>query len=79
MLMSIPATLATGPVLAIDLAQADAGLELLWRASFAALFAFGAAWGALSLMMRFLDRVSFTPYVIYRLALGGVLLVLAYG
>jgi undecaprenyl pyrophosphate phosphatase UppP len=30
-------------------------------------------------MMRFLDRVSFTPYVIYRLALGGVLLVLAYG
>jgi len=79
MLMSIPATLATGAVLAIDLAQADAGLDLLGRAAFAALFAFGAAWCALCLMMRFLDRVSFTPYVIYRVALGVVLLTLAYG
>jgi len=29
-------------------------------------------------MMRFLARVSFTPYVIYRIGLGVVLLVLAY-
>lgn len=78
-LMSIPATLATGAVLAIDLAKSDAGLELLGRAGFAALFAFAAAWGSLSVMMRFLDRVSFTPYVIYRIALGVILLVLAYG
>jgi len=79
MLMSIPATLATGAVLAIDVAQIDAGHDLLGRAAIAALFAFAAAWGALCLMMRFLDRVSFTPYVIYRVALGVVLLVLAYG
>jgi undecaprenyl-diphosphatase len=79
MLLSIPATLATGAVLAIDLAQADAGLDLLWRAAFAGLFAFGAAWAALCLMMRFLDRVSFTPYVVYRIALGALLLVIAYG
>ncbi|MDZ7711160.1 MAG: undecaprenyl-diphosphate phosphatase [Roseovarius sp.] len=79
MLMSIPATLATGAVLAIDLAQSDAGLDLLGRAMFAALFAFAAAWCALCVMMRFLDRVSFTPYVIYRIALGVILLALAYG
>lgn len=79
MLMSIPATLATGAVLVIDLAQSDAGGDLLGRAMFAALFAFAAAWCALCLMMRFLDRVSFTPYVIYRIALGIVLLALAYG
>jgi undecaprenyl-diphosphatase len=79
MLMSIPATLATGAVLAIDLAQAEAGADLLARAGFAALFSFAAAWGALSLMMRFLNRVSFTPYVIYRVALGVVLLAFAYG
>jgi len=79
MLMSIPATLATGAVLAIDVAQIDAGHDLLGRAAIAALFAFAAAWGALCLMMRFLDRVSFTPYVIYRVALGVVLLALAYG
>ena len=30
---------------------------------------------ALVLMMRFLDRVSFTPYVVYRVLLGVVLLV----
>ncbi len=80
MLMSIPATLATGAVLAIDLSQAkaEAGIDLLARAGFAALFSFAAAWAALCLMMRFLDRVSFTPYVIYRVALGVVLLALAY-
>jgi len=60
-------------------ARLDAGLDLLGRAAFAALFAFGAAWCALCVMMRFLDRVSFTPYVIYRVVLGVVLLALAYG
>ena len=79
MLMSIPALLAAGGVLAIDVVRSEAGVELLWRAGLAALFAFGAAWLALALMMRFLDRVSFTPYVIYRVALGAVLLALAYG
>jgi undecaprenyl-diphosphatase len=29
-------------------------------------------------MMRFLDRVSFTPYVVYRIGLGVVLLAFAY-
>jgi len=79
MLMSIPALLAAGGVLAIDVVRSEAGFELLWRAGLAALFAFGAAWLALALMMRFLDRVSFTPYVIYRVVLGAVLLAIAYG
>ena len=78
MLMSIPALLAAGGVLAIDVARSEAGLELLGRAGFAALFAFAAALGSLSVMMRFLDRVSFTPYVIYRIALGVILLAFAY-
>jgi undecaprenyl-diphosphatase len=30
-------------------------------------------------MMSLLNRVSFTPYVIYRIALGVVLLAIAYG
>ena len=45
----------------------------------AALFAFVAALGALHFMMRLLQSVSFTPYVIYRVALGIALLVYAYG
>lgn len=78
MLMSIPITLATGAVLMRDVAQGPLGIDLLLSAAVAAVLAFVAAYAALALMMRFLRRVSFTPYVIYRLVLGAVLLVLAY-
>jgi undecaprenyl-diphosphatase len=44
----------------------------------AAIFSFGAALLALALMMRLLKSISFTPYVIYRVLLGVVLLVIAY-
>ena len=37
-----------------------------------------AALGALALMMRLLRSVSFTPYVIYRVVLGVILLIYAY-
>lgn len=43
------------------------------------MLACAAALLALSLMMRLLKTVSFTPYVIYRIALGALLLALAYG
>ena len=42
-------------------------------AGIAALIAFVAALAALALMMRLLRSVSFTPYVIYRIALGVLL------
>ena len=44
----------------------------------AAFFAFISALLALTLMMRLLRSVSFTPYVIYRVILGAILLVIAY-
>jgi len=78
-LMSIPITLATGALLARDALEAGGGWALVQAAGIAAVLAFGAAYLALSLMMKFLARVSFTPYVIYRVALGVVLLGLAYG
>ena len=37
-----------------------------------------AALAALTLMMRLLKTVSFTPYVIYRVILGAILLIIAY-
>ena len=40
--------------------------------------AFASALLALSLMMRLLRSVSFTPYVIYRVILGITLLAIAY-
>ena len=48
------------------------------QAGIAAGFAFVAALVALTLMMRLLKAVSFTPYVVYRLILGVALLVYAY-
>ncbi len=77
MLMSIPTIGASGVLLAGD-AVANADMALLRDASIAAAFAFLAALLALSVMMRLLRSVSFTPYVIYRVILGIALLWIAY-
>jgi len=77
MLMSIPTLIASGVLLSFDVAL-GADWRLAQEAAIAALLSFGAALGALALMMRLLRSVSFTPYVLYRIALGGVLLWIAY-
>ncbi|MBO9395435.1 undecaprenyl-diphosphate phosphatase [Shimia sp. R9_2] len=77
MLMSIPTILASGALLSIDVAtQAD--MTILRDGALAAIFSFFAALLALILMMRLLRTVSFTPYVIYRVILGILLLGFAY-
>ncbi|MFK7761849.1 MAG: undecaprenyl-diphosphate phosphatase [Roseobacter sp.] len=77
MLMSIPTIIASGAVLSIDVVGA-ADWQMARDGLIAALFAFVAALIALSLMMRLLQSVSFTPYVVYRVLLGVVLLSVAY-
>lgn len=77
MLMSIPTITASGLLLGFEVAK-DANLQLLKDSILAAALSFIAALFALSLMMRLLKSVSFTPYVIYRVILGIVLLVYAY-
>lgn len=77
MLMSIPTILASGLLLGVEVV-ADADAQVARDGAIAAVFAFVAALLALSLMMRLLRTVSFTPYVIYRLVLGVVLLWIAY-
>jgi undecaprenyl-diphosphatase len=77
MLMSIPTILASGTLLGVQVA-ADADMALARDAAIAAAFAFVAALAALAVMFRLLRSVSFTPYVIYRVALGAGLLVIAY-
>lgn len=77
MLMSIPTIIASGALIggevlvATDAQTAQAGVM-------AAIFSFAAALLALSLMMRLLRSVSYTPYVIYRVLLGTALLAIAY-
>ncbi|NSX54040.1 undecaprenyl-diphosphate phosphatase [Parasulfitobacter algicola] len=77
MLMSIPTIIASGILLGADVAR-DANAELARDGAIAAAFAFVSALLALTLMMRLLRSVSFTPYVIYRVILGVVLLYFAY-
>ncbi len=77
MLMSIPTIIASAVLLGLDVVgTADAGA---WRdIGIVAAMTFVAALGALALMMRLLRAVSYTPYVIYRIALGLFLLSIAY-
>ncbi|MCK0126122.1 undecaprenyl-diphosphate phosphatase, partial [Gelidibacter sp. F2691] len=77
MLMSIPTIIASGVLLGAEVA-ATADAQVAKDGAIAAMFSFVAALLALSLMMRLLRSVSFTPYVIYRIALGVVLLGIAY-
>lgn len=77
MLMSIPTIIISGFVLGIDVI-ADADMQLAKDSAIAAALSFVAALFALTLMMRLLKSVSFTPYVIYRIFLGIALLAFAY-
>lgn len=77
MLLSIPAILAAGSAATLDLIGSDAQ-HVLTDAIVAGAMAFVAAFVAVILMMGWLRRASFTPFVIYRLFLGVGILVWAY-
>lgn len=77
MLMSIPTIIASATLLGLDvIGTADAGA--LRDIGIVMAMSFVAALFALTIMMRLLRAVSFTPYVIYRIGLGIVLLWVAY-
>lgn len=77
MLMSIPVIIASGTLLAVEVA-ADANMAIARDGAIAAVFSFGFALVALTLMMRLLRSTTYTPYVIYRVLLGVALLAIAY-
>ncbi|WP_370287011.1 undecaprenyl-diphosphate phosphatase [Pseudooceanicola nanhaiensis] len=77
MLMSIPTIIASASLLSLDIIR-DGNTELAFEAVIAAIFAFLSALLALALLMRLLKSISYTPFVIYRVILGVVLLAWAY-
>ncbi len=77
MLMSIPTIFASGILLGAEVA-ATADWQAAKDGAIAAALAFFTALLALTLMMRLLRSVSFTPYVVYRVLLGAILLWIAY-
>jgi undecaprenyl-diphosphatase len=77
MLMSIPTIIASGTIAGIEVA-ATANAAIARDGAIVALLSFCTALVALSLMMRLLHSTSFTPYVVYRIALGIILLWIGY-
>ena len=77
MLLSMPAILAAGTLIGYKLYGAG-DVQLGLDAALAAGLAFVSALAAISLIMAWLKRASFTPFVVYRVALGGYLLWVAY-
>lgn len=77
MLMAVPTIAMAGLLAFSDMASRQDSLALMDGMLVAAI-SFCVGYGAIHAMMRLLRRFSFTPYVIYRVALGSYLLLLAY-
>lgn len=73
LLLSIPTTFAAGTLITFDIVQnGSSGLiaDALLTGALSFCFAYMAIWG----MMRWLQHYSFTPFVIYRVVLGVLLI-----
>ncbi len=77
MLLAIPAILGASALFGYDLYNSG-NLALQIDAIVAAALAFVSALIAITIMMAWLRRATFTPFVIYRILLGGLLLYLIY-
>ena len=77
MLMSIPTILASGSLEIIDVWH-KADFNHFNDAVIVICLSFIFAFLTLTIMMRLLNSISFTPYVIYRILLGVLLLAIAY-
>jgi len=78
LLLSIPTIIAAGTLSCIDIYRSG-NVQLATDAFVAAGLAFVFALFAIALMMAWLRRASFTPFVVYRIVLGIFLLAVAYG
>lgn len=77
LLLAMPTIAAAGALAGFDLYRGGGRVtaDALIGGAFAAVF----AWIAIAVMMRWLERATYTPFVVYRIALGLLLLTLIYG
>jgi undecaprenyl-diphosphatase len=73
MLMAIPVIAAFALVAGLDLAQGGNEGASLKDGLIVAALSFLSAWASIAVMMRFVERVGFLPFVIYRLLLAGLI------
>ncbi len=79
-LLAIPAVLASGFYQAYDeLSGESAGTGVSWGPTIlATVLAFGVGLTVIAWLLRYLDQGSFTPFVVYRIALGVLVLALVF-
>ncbi|SDG55174.1 undecaprenyl-diphosphate phosphatase [Roseospirillum parvum] len=77
MLLSIPTILAAGTLAGLEV-QASGDLQLSHDMILAGALSCLVALAAIALMMAWLKHAGFTPFVLYRIALGSLLLWIAY-
>jgi len=80
MLLALPVILAAGGWDAFSIYQSDqrGDWQLGIDAILAAGVAFAVAYGAIAVLMKWLETATFTPFVIYRVIVGGALLYWVY-
>jgi undecaprenyl-diphosphatase len=78
-LLAIPAIIAAASHTAFKMYTSGAHFTLYSDAFYAMAIAFVVGLCTINFMMRFLAKSDMTPFVIYRLCLGGFLLALGYG
>lgn len=77
MLLAIPTILGAGAAGALELAESG-DVTLQADAGIAAVLSFLAALASIAVFMRLLEKISLTPFVIYRVVLGAALLLWLY-
>jgi undecaprenyl-diphosphatase len=77
LLMSMPAIMGAGTLVGLDIYRTE-NPQLHADVLLAAALAFVSAFVAIALMMRWLQRATFLPFVVYRVALGILLLIWIY-
>ena len=74
MLMAIPVILVGGLYAGLKLVIEGQGVASLSDAGLVIVLSFFAAWLAIAVFMKLIARVSFLPFMIYRVVVGGLLL-----
>ena len=77
LLLSVPAILGASTLELIELINSN-NSELSWYVLYASIFSFILSICSIFLMMKWLSFASFTPFVIYRILLGTILLLAIY-
>lgn len=77
LLLAIIAITGAATLTGIDLAE-EGNIALTYDLFIAGFLAFIVGWVSIALMMKWLEKASFTVFAVYRVVLGGILLILIY-